>query len=121
MTTRNSSKRAGASVGAPGVKAFLTAASLTAILGGWAGFTAQQNDLLQPEPASDEAQVVLEFPPLPTLVSGPGAAGPGATPVATPRPVSIGGAGSGSGQPGLPGPSVRSPRPPTTRTRSSRP
>ena len=122
MTTTSSPKRSGASAGAPGVKIFLTAASLTSIIGGWAGFTLQQSGVTQAEASSDTTvQAELEFQPLPTLVSAPGATSVSATPVATPRAVSIGGgSGGGNDQPGMLPTSVRKPRAPTARTRSSR-
>ena len=122
MTATSSPKRSGASTGGPGVKIFLTAASLTSIIGGWAGFTVQQSGLTQAEASSDTTvQAELEFPPMPTLVSAPGAIATGVTPVATPRPVIVGsGSGSGGRQPGLPPAAIRKPRAPTTRTRSSR-
>lgn len=121
MTATNSPKRSGASTGAPGVKIFLTAASLTSIIGGWAGFTVRQSSLAQAEASSDTTvQAELEFPPMPTLVSAPGIVATSATPVATPRPVIVGSGSGGSGQPGLPPATIRKPRAPTTRTRSSR-
>jgi len=77
MSPTPKSKRSKSSSGAAGVKMLITAASLTAVIGGWASFTARgagvqlpdQNDT--EEAADDNHRISVDLSPLPTLVSEP--------------------------------------------------
>jgi hypothetical protein len=57
---------------APGVKALITAAALAGTLGGWALFTIKQEATALMAPPTS---VVLQLPPMPTLVARFDAAG----------------------------------------------
>ncbi len=116
MTASRPSKPAGA----PGVKTFITAASLAATLGGWALLTLKPSaaaDAATPTgvpPAPTRSVVTLNLPPLPTLVPAPDLPAPviGGLPSAPME------AGAPAGQPALR--QVSAP-PPVTNTGSSRP
>jgi hypothetical protein len=113
--------------GVPGVKVLLTAASLSATLGGWAALTAAEPAPAAPDPTPAPAAVAAVLPPLdlpvlPTLVplvpparNGGEAAAP--TPVPTvavaraPAPLRVVQAAP---------PAPAAPARPITRTRSSR-
>ena len=75
MTNQTSPKnRAGRSSGTTGAKMLITAASIAAVIGGWAGFTIEQARSAAKEStegASSTDQVSLELAPLPTLVPEP--------------------------------------------------
>jgi hypothetical protein len=74
MTTRNPQKKSGS---AAHLKMVVTAASLTAVIGGWASLTFQQTwgagaEEVETQIASDEAEeLTYELEPLPTLVPEP--------------------------------------------------
>ena len=74
MSPKHTPKRSAASSSTTGVKMLLTAASLAAVVGGWAGFTVHQsrttaqNEVVLPD---DPSQASLELLPLPTLVPEP--------------------------------------------------
>jgi hypothetical protein len=126
MTTKGSQKRSPAPSGAPSVKMFLTAASLTAIIGGWAGFTVQQAHSADTEAYTETAdtnQVAMDFPPMPTLVSPPGVTLVSLNPTVTPTPrvVNVGSSGGSSGNGSAHMPASDRTRQPATRTHSSRP
>jgi hypothetical protein len=131
MATTSSKKRANEN---GGIKTVISALSIAAVVGGWAGYTMQNNQ--QPdeqtvqyeEPQGDSNQVSLELAPIPTLVTAPNfqtsqaQGAPTAIPTALPN-VSVGSASSG-GSSGLPNGQVRvvrQPRQPATNTKSSRP
>ena len=127
--------------GAPGVKMFITAASLAATLGGWALISAEEVQPLPPEQlaVADQAAagVTIQLAPLPTLVplaqtaqQTQGASQP--APISPPRPASRAAAASAS-QAAAPQPAApvlrdvsapalanRSAPAPVTNTRSSR-
>lgn len=75
MSSKPNPKRSRSSSGAAGVKMLITAASLTAVIGGWASFTArgaqlpEQND--NKDAADDNHRLTVDLPLLPTLVSEP--------------------------------------------------
>ena len=74
MPANRSPKRSGASASATGAKMLVTAASLAAVVGGWAGFTIHQSNTAKQASNTapyDPSQVSLELPPLPTLVPEP--------------------------------------------------
>lgn len=66
MQTNKSPKSAKPGAATTGVKFLITAASLTAVVGGWAVFS-----LKEPTPATTQP-AALVLPPLPTLVARPG-------------------------------------------------
>ena len=118
MLPKHTPKRPAASSSVTGVKMLVTAASLAAVVGGWAGFTVHQsrssaqNEVVVPD---DPSQVSLELPPLPTLVPEPGpipglrkiAAVPGSSPMVVapvpglPAPTPVVAGSSGGGDSGL--------------------
>ncbi len=82
MSPAPSSKRAGSSNSIAGVKMLVTAASVTAVVGGWASYVIQQAKAYNQESAStdvpdttdisdESSQVMVQLPPLPTLVPVP--------------------------------------------------
>jgi hypothetical protein len=114
MQTKNSPKRPNPGATTTGVKFLITAASLTAVVGGWAAFS-----LKEPAPTVTTEQAALVLPPLPTLVARPGYTAQAAPEMDT-----------SSNQPAAPAlrsvtmpqpqPSDNSAPPPVTNTRSSR-
>ena len=71
MNNQPTPKR-GAPGGAPGAKVLITAASLSAVIGGWAGFALSKPAPADASlPAETPAQVAIELQPLPTLVPEP--------------------------------------------------
>lgn len=133
MATTSSSKRATEN---GGIKTVISALSIAAVVGGWAGYTLQNNQqsteqtVYYEEPQGEPNQISLELAPIPTLVSAPNfqssqaqaTAIPTILPTALPN-VSVGSAssGGGSGQSGGQTRVVRQPRQPSTNTNSSRP
>lgn len=98
---------------ASGAKILITAASLAAVVGGWATFTLQAAD---PGSADPSEQADLDLPPLPTLIPEPqnlqAAVGvplaapvsaPGALPAANPLPAVNPLAPNATPLPGIPG------------------
>jgi len=74
MTTPYSPKRKSHHSSAPGAKVLITAASIAAVLGGWAGLTIQHNQgggSLQVTNATFPGEVLTNLPPLPTLIPQP--------------------------------------------------
>jgi hypothetical protein len=74
MTTSHSLKRKSHPSGTPGAKMLITAASITAVIGGWAGFTLQQYQAggsMQATTAAASGEVVMNLPPMPTLIPQP--------------------------------------------------
>jgi hypothetical protein len=64
--------------GSAGIKTLVTVASLTAVIGGWAGFTLKQSADAKAEASEDNtddetntSSFVYELPPIPTLVPEP--------------------------------------------------
>ena len=82
MTIKPSQKRPQAAGAASGAKMLVTAASLAALVGGWAGFTIQKSTEIETaqengieQASQNEMQSAsLVLPPLPTLIPEPGAA-----------------------------------------------
>lgn len=74
MSTTSKPKRS-KSTGAAGAKMLITAASLTAVIGGWASFTAREAQLPEQsdleEAADDNNQLSIDLAPLPTLIPEP--------------------------------------------------
>jgi hypothetical protein len=73
-----SRKRANRGSSAGGVKMLITAASLAAVVGGWTVFTLQQTESSDLNAAAADAlddyaseEVVMDLPPLPTLIPEP--------------------------------------------------
>ncbi|MFZ6030811.1 MAG: hypothetical protein ACOYYS_24155 [Chloroflexota bacterium] len=111
MQTNRSPQKARSGAATTGVKFLITAASLTAVVGGWAAFS-----LKEPAPVAIEPPELV-LPPLPTLVARPGHTAqtipensiPGSQPDAPAlRSVTI------------PQPGTNAAPPPVTNTRSSR-
>ena len=78
MVQSHSTRPKTSQAAAPGVKLLVTAASFTAMLGGWVAFTLQQNpQAAAAGPVGDDIQaassmeVLIDLPPLPTLVPQP--------------------------------------------------
>jgi len=90
MSPTPKSKRSKPSSGAAGVKMLITAASLTAVIGGWASFTARGAGAQLPEnndgeeTIDDNHRLTVDLPPMPTLIPEP-------SPMPTLRAVSISG------------------------------
>jgi hypothetical protein len=64
--------------GSAGMKTLMTIASITAVIGGWAGFTLKESASAKPEAPEDvnedetnTANFVYELPPIPTLIPEP--------------------------------------------------
>ena len=70
MTPPRPSKRPGSA--APGIKLLISAAALAGTIGGWALFTLKQEAAALMAPPTN---VVLQLPPMPTLVARSAAAG----------------------------------------------
>jgi hypothetical protein len=79
MSASPSSRKSGRSGNTNGVKMLVTAASVAAVVGGWAVFSVEQANTANlannsdPNSASDTTgnQIALDLPPLPTLVPEP--------------------------------------------------
>ena len=74
MSQLPSPKRSASSSNSSGTKILVTAASLATMMGGWAALALQQSTLNAQnsvDVADDASQVVLDLPPLPTLVPEP--------------------------------------------------
>jgi hypothetical protein len=74
MSPLPSPKRSASSNNSAGTKILVTAASLATMMGGWAALALQQSTLNAQnsvDVADDASQVVLDLPPLPTLVPEP--------------------------------------------------
>jgi hypothetical protein len=74
MSASPSPKRSAPGSGSTGTKIFVTAASLATVVGGWAALALQQatlNTQKSGDVSEDASQVVLDLPPLPTLVPEP--------------------------------------------------
>jgi hypothetical protein len=74
MSSSPSPKSSASAANSAGAKIFVTAASLATVVGGWAALSLQQsaeNTQASVEVPDDASQVVLNLPPLPTLVPEP--------------------------------------------------
>ncbi len=74
MSSSPSPKRSSQASNSAGAKIFVTAASLATVVGGWATLSFQlsaQNAQKSVDIPDDASQVVLDLPPLPTLVPEP--------------------------------------------------
>jgi hypothetical protein len=74
MSNSPSPKRSAPSSNSTGAKILVTAASLATVVGGWAALALQQSTLNTQKSVAvsdDASQVVLDLPPLPTLVPEP--------------------------------------------------
>ncbi len=74
MSPLPSPKRSASSNNSAGTKILVTAASLATMMGGWAALALQQSTLNAQnsvDGSEDASQVVLDLPPLPTLVPEP--------------------------------------------------
>jgi hypothetical protein len=88
MSSLPSPKKSAPSSNSAGAKILVTAASLATVVGGWAALALQQSTLNTQESINvtdDSSQVVLDLPPLPTLVPEPSSVPTGILPN---RPVS---------------------------------
>ena len=88
MSSSPSPKKSAPSSNSAGAKILVTAASLATVVGGWAALALQQSTLNTQESinvSDDSSQVVLDLPPLPTLVPEPSSVPTGILPN---RPVS---------------------------------
>jgi hypothetical protein len=106
-------------VGAPGIKALITAVSLAATLGGWAALADTQIETIDPASspparalAPQRPSIDLTLAPLPTIVPPPNIAIDRSSPIDT--------APSGLATPASPLRVVTVPPQPVARTRSSR-
>ncbi len=76
MTTSNSPKRTAPASKSIGARMFITAASLATLVGGWAALAlgqASQEAQKNPPASGDDFHLILDLPPLPTLVPEPSA------------------------------------------------
>jgi hypothetical protein len=77
MSSKPNPKRSKSASGAAGVKMLITAASLTAVIGGWASFTARGAGAQLPEQNNNEEAIddnhrlTVDLSPLPTLIPEP--------------------------------------------------
>jgi hypothetical protein len=75
MSSLTSPKKSASSSNSAGTKILVTAASLVTVMGGWAALALQQQSTLNAQNSidvpDDASQVVLDLPPLPTLVPEP--------------------------------------------------